>query len=82
MKLWNWADSSPASIPSGKTVKYMIYTGSTLLTTTTSKDYYASYSMLGANYIGTACTVKIIAFVDGVSDPQESEPLVFTVTVN
>ncbi len=79
---WNWTDSSPASVPSGKTVKYKVFAGSTQLTTTADKDYYATYYTLGGTSMGKTCTITIIAFVPGVSDPQESDPLVFTVKVN
>ncbi len=80
---WNWTDSSPSSIPAGRKVKYKVYAGSKLLTTTEAKSYSADYeTQMGGTTFGKTCTIKIIAFVDGVSDPQESEPLVFTVTVN
>ncbi len=79
---WSAADTQPDSA-AGKTVKYKIYKSSgTLVETASGTDSrYYTLSALGGS-IGNPCTVTLTSYIEGVADPEESDPVTVTLTVS
>ncbi|MBQ9538010.1 MAG: hypothetical protein IJU95_01965 [Treponema sp.] len=79
---WSAADTQPDSA-AGKTVKYKIYKSSgTLVGTASGTDSsYYTLSALGGS-IGNPCTVTLTSYIEGVADPEESDPVTVTLTVS